>query len=75
VLALGRLRSILQYHVRGNVDSLFRDRVEIMATAKTKIVCRAFDSFAPAHSASGLPVYVARYPSAPFCETPFEGGV
>ena len=44
-----------------------------MATAKTKIVCRAFDSFAPAHSASGLPVYVARYPPAPFCETPFEG--
>jgi len=31
--------------------------------------CRAFDSFAPAHSASGLPVYVARRPAAPFCET------
>ena len=30
--------------------------------------CRAFDSFAPAHSASGLPVYVARRPPAPFCE-------
>ena len=32
--------------------------------------CRAFDSFAPAHSAFGLPVYVARRPPAPFCETP-----
>jgi len=27
-----------------------------------------FDSFAPAHSASGLFVYVARHPPAPFCE-------
>ena len=29
-----------------------------------------FDSFAPARSADGLPVYVARVPAAPFCETP-----
>src|SRR5437773_6323292 len=34
--------------------------------------CRAFDSLAPAHSAFGLPVYVARRPPAPFCETPSE---
>jgi len=33
-------------------------------------VCRAFDSLAPGHSACGLPVYVARLPPAPFCETP-----
>src|SRR4029077_4571937 len=32
--------------------------------------CRAFDSFAPAHSASGPPVYIARLPPALFCETP-----
>src|SRR5438093_7208168 len=32
----------------------------------------AFDSFAPTHSACGLPVYVARVPVAPFCETPFK---
>src|SRR5437763_7738654 len=31
--------------------------------------CRALDSFAPAHSAFGLPVYVARRPPAPFSET------
>jgi len=30
----------------------------------------AFDSVAPAHSAFGLPIYVARSPPAPFCETP-----
>ena len=29
-----------------------------------------FDSFAPANSPFGLPVYVARLPPAPFCETP-----
>jgi len=29
-----------------------------------------FDSLAPPHSAFGLPVYVARVPAAPFCETP-----
>jgi len=32
--------------------------------------CRSFDSFAPARSTSGLPVYVARVPAAPFCEMP-----
>jgi hypothetical protein len=37
-----------------------------------KILCRAFDSLAPAPSASGLPVYVARRPPAPFCETPIQ---
>ena len=30
----------------------------------------AFDSLAPASSPFGLPVYVARVPAAPFCETP-----
>src|SRR6266576_2911097 len=32
--------------------------------------CAAFDSLAPASSPFGLPVYVARVPAAPFCETP-----
>src|SRR4029077_5612751 len=32
--------------------------------------CRAFDSLAPARSPCGLPVYIARRPPAPFCETP-----
>jgi len=32
--------------------------------------CRAFDSPAPGHLISGLPVYVARRPPTPFCETP-----
>jgi hypothetical protein len=36
----------------------------------TNINCRAFDSFAPAHAASGLPVHVTQRPLAPFCETP-----
>ena len=31
--------------------------------------CRAFDSLAPAHLASGLSVYVARRPPALFCES------
>ena|SRR5882757_9063039 len=30
---------------------------------------QGFDSFAPARLVSGLPVYVARVPAAPFCET------
>ena len=34
--------------------------------------CRAFDSLAPASSPFGLPVYVARRPAAPFCETPIR---
>ena len=34
--------------------------------------CRPFDSLAPAHLASGLLVYVARSPPAPFCETPWR---
>src|SRR5258705_13829085 len=33
-------------------------------------ICRAFDSLAPPSSPFGLPVYVARRPPAPFCETP-----
>jgi hypothetical protein len=37
--------------------------------------CRAFDSLAPTSSPFGLPVYVARRPPAPFCETPFTVGV
>ena len=36
-------------------------------TNEAAIIVGAFDSFAPAHSASGLPVYVARRPPAPFC--------
>jgi hypothetical protein len=35
------------------------------STSNTETV-RAFDSFAPAHSAFSLPVYVARRPPAPF---------
>ncbi len=35
-------------------------------------LCRAFDSFAPAHSACGPPVCVAGVPAAPLCETPIE---
>jgi len=38
----------------------------------TQCHCRAFGSFAPARLASGLPVYVARVPAAPFCETPWR---
>ena len=34
--------------------------------------CRAFDAFAPAHSAFGLPVCVAGVPAAPLCETPWR---
>src|SRR5262252_6539490 len=30
-----------------------------------------FDLFVPARSAFGLPVYVARVPAAPLCQTPF----
>jgi hypothetical protein len=32
--------------------------------------CRAFDSLAPLAYPLGLPVYVARRPPTPFCETP-----
>jgi len=35
----------------------------------------AFDSLAPAHLASGLPVYVAWRSPAPFCGTPGKIGV
>jgi hypothetical protein len=67
--------------------SLFRNRTRLPFVCRGKrfepnygyglndFVCRAFDSFAPAHSVSGLPVYVARCPPAPFCERPFAGGV
>jgi hypothetical protein len=34
--------------------------------------CRAFDSFAPAHSAFGLTVCVAGVTAAPLCETPVQ---
>src|SRR5689334_189524 len=36
---------------------------------RIRVVCSAFDSLAPASSPSGLPVYVARLPPAPFYET------
>src|ERR1700758_3442501 len=34
--------------------------------------CRAFDLFAAAHSACGLPVYVSRVLGGPFCEMPWR---
>jgi hypothetical protein len=37
--------------------------------------CRAFDSFAPALSPDGLPVYGARVPAAPFCDSRKRLGV
>src|SRR6266496_2093665 len=44
----------------------------VVMVVRAQTNSRAFDSLAPAHSPSGLPVYVARRPPAPFCETPIR---
>src|SRR6266571_6240199 len=50
-------------------------RIKSFAPAGEAKFCRAFDSFAPAHSACGLPVCVAGVPAAPLCETPGQFGL
>src|SRR5437773_12292837 len=57
------------------VEALCRSRLLERGTERLASHYRAFDSLAPAHSACGLPVYVARLPLAPFCESRMLSGL
>src|SRR5712691_9417683 len=57
---------------RWSINCLHVERYASPARTETSLDVsekRSIDSFAPAHSAFGLPVYVARVPAAPFLDS------